>query len=67
MMECLTPAERRLVELLGQGKTPAQIADDLCVSRKTVWEYTYRVRQKTGFRSTLELAIEAAITLYVPA
>lgn len=58
-MAVLTPREREVVQLLSQGKTPAQIADALCVSRATVYNHVDSARRKTATGSTLELAVKA--------
>lgn len=59
-MAVLTPREREVVQLLSQGKTPAQIADALCVSRVTVYCHIDTAKRKTETSSTLELAVKAA-------
>jgi len=59
-MAVLTPREREVVQMLAQGKTPAQIADALCVARVTVYSHIDAARQKTHTGSTLELATKAA-------
>jgi DNA-binding CsgD family transcriptional regulator len=59
-MSKLTRREREVVELLGRGMPPAQIAATLCVSRSTIKTHVAHVRQKTGAGSTLELACQAA-------
>lgn len=59
-MSRLTSREREVVELLGRGMRPAQIAERLCVSHSTVKTHVLHVREKTGAGSTLELACQAA-------
>jgi DNA-binding CsgD family transcriptional regulator len=59
-MSRLTPREREVVTLLGQGMRPTQIAAALCVSHSTVKTHVAHVREKTGASSTLELAVQAA-------
>lgn len=59
-MTRLTQREREVVELLGRGMKPVQIADRLCVSHSTVKTHVLHVREKTGACSTLELACQAA-------
>lgn len=59
-MAVLTPREREVVQMLAQGKTPAQIADVLCVARVTIYSHIDSARQKTQTGSTLELATKAA-------
>ncbi|MET8155261.1 LuxR C-terminal-related transcriptional regulator [Sphaerisporangium sp. NPDC005289] len=53
----LTPVERRVVELVAEGMSNPQIADELHYSRKTVEVYLSRVYAKTGLRSRVELAL----------
>lgn len=59
-MSKLTTREREVVELLGRGMRPRQIAAQLCVSHSTVKTHVAHVREKTGASSTLELACQAA-------
>jgi DNA-binding CsgD family transcriptional regulator len=53
----LTPAERRVIELVAGGLSNPQIAEELHYSRKTVEVYLTRVYAKTGLRSRVELAV----------
>ncbi|WP_214106330.1 ATP-binding protein [Acrocarpospora catenulata] len=53
----LTPAERRVIELVAGGLSNPQIADELHYSRKTVEVYLTRVYAKTGLKSRVELAL----------
>ncbi|MDH2425238.1 LuxR family transcriptional regulator [Sphaerisporangium sp. TRM90804] len=53
----LTPAERRVIELVAGGMSNPQIAEELHYSRKTVEVYLTRVYAKTGLRSRVELAV----------
>ena len=62
-MGTLTKRERDVVRLLAQGKSPSQIAMELCLTPKTVWQYTYNIRAKTETRSNIELAIKASFAL----
>lgn len=59
-MSKLTRREREVVQLLGRGMRPAQIAAQLCVSHSTVKTHVAHVREKTGAASTFELAVQAA-------
>lgn len=59
-MSKLTRREREVVELLGRGMRPTQIAVQLCLSHSTVKTHVRHVREKVGARSTLELAVQAA-------
>ncbi|XVQ88207.1 ATP-binding protein [Microbispora siamensis] len=53
----LTPGERRVIELVADGLSNPQIAEELHYSRKTVEVYLTRVYAKTGLRSRVELAL----------
>lgn len=59
-MSKLTQREREVVQLLGQGMRPTQIAEQLCVSHSTIKTHIANMRDKTGAGSTLELAVQAA-------
>lgn len=56
----LTPSEERVVRLVAEGLTNADIAEQLTVSRRTVESHLYRAYPKLGLSSRVELAIEAA-------
>lgn len=60
-MGTLTNREREVVQLLGRGLTPVQIAAELCLTRRTVWQYMQIARAKTGATSTIDLAVKAAL------
>lgn len=53
----LTPAERRVIELVAGGLSNPQIAEELHYSRKTIEVYLTRVYAKTGLKSRVELAL----------
>jgi DNA-binding CsgD family transcriptional regulator len=57
----LTAREREAALLLAQGKTPVQIAEVMCVNRRTVYTYLERVRLKTFADSTIDLAVKVAL------
>ena len=59
-MSGLTQREREVIELLGRGMRPTQIAQALCVSHSTVKTHIAHVCEKSGASSTLELAVQAA-------
>lgn len=59
-MSELTRREREVVELLGRGMRPVQIARELCVSHSTIKTHIAHVRERTGAESTLKLAVMAA-------
>jgi DNA-binding NarL/FixJ family response regulator len=62
MLATLTPRERTLLELIGQGLTNDQIAVDLHLSRKTVANYVSPLLAKLGVRRRAE-ATEIAVAL----
>jgi len=59
-VELLSDRELEIFRLLGQGRTTAQIADDLHLSLKTVQAYCARAKEKFGVSSLGEL-LRAAI------
>jgi len=59
-VECLSDRELEIFRLLGQGRTTAQIAEDLHLSLKTVQAYCARAKEKFGVSSLGEL-LRAAI------
>jgi DNA-binding NarL/FixJ family response regulator len=59
-VESLSDRELEIFRLLGQGRTTAQIAEDLHLSLKTVQAYCARAKEKFGVSSLGEL-LRAAI------
>jgi DNA-binding CsgD family transcriptional regulator len=55
----LTPRERELLALVAQGRTDAQIADELFISIRTVRSHLDRIRDKTGSRRRADLTVLA--------
>ncbi|HEX5291976.1 MAG TPA: LuxR C-terminal-related transcriptional regulator [Streptosporangiaceae bacterium] len=51
----LSPRERELVTLVAQGRTDAQIAEQLYISVRTVSSHLDRIRDKTGCRRRADL------------
>jgi DNA-binding CsgD family transcriptional regulator/tetratricopeptide (TPR) repeat protein len=51
----LSPRERELVTLVAQGRTNAEIADQLYISVRTVTSHLDRIRDKTGYRRRADL------------
>lgn len=54
----LTPTESRLAELVAEGLTNPQIAEQLFVSRRTVQTHLYNIFAKVGVNTRTELAAE---------
>lgn len=55
----LSVAERRVVELVGEGWSNAQIASRLSLSRRTVESHLHNVYRRLGIGSRVELALVA--------
>ncbi len=53
--EKLSPRERELLSLLTEGYTNTQIAERLCVSRRTVDAHRANLKRKLGIRSQAQL------------
>jgi DNA-binding CsgD family transcriptional regulator len=53
----LTATERKIVELVAQGRRNTEVADALGVSVKTVEYHLTRVYRKLGVRSRTDLAL----------
>ena len=53
--DTLSARERELVTLVAQGRTNAQIADQLYISIRTVSSHLDRIRDKTGCRRRADL------------
>ena len=58
--ESLTPTEGRVVELVAQGMTNPQIAEELLMGRATVKTHLMHVFAKLGVASRSEVAAMAA-------
>ena len=52
----LTPSERRVADLVAQGRTNAEVAATLFLAERTVASHLTRVYAKLGVRSRTELA-----------
>ncbi len=55
----LTPQEKRVLRLLSEGKTPAQVARALQITARTLRNHIHHANQKLGTRSRLEAVIHA--------
>lgn len=62
----MSPRECRMVELRREGKTAEEIADRLCLSRKTVDKLFCELYRKTGTRNFFELLKEYEQRTYQP-
>jgi len=51
----ISPRERELITLVAQGRTNAQIAEQLFISVRTVGSHLDRIREKTGCRRRADL------------
>ena len=51
----LSARERELVTLVARGRTDTQIAEQLCISVRTVRSHLDRIRDKTGCRRRADL------------
>ena len=58
--DALTPTERAIVELVGAGRTNAEIAEERVVSTRTVESHLHRVYRKLEIDTRTQLALEAA-------
>jgi DNA-binding NarL/FixJ family response regulator len=54
-IECLSPREREILQLVLEGKSSVQIAQTLFLSVKSVETYRSRVRKKLGVKNLLDL------------
>lgn len=58
MHSLLTKREKEIFCLLTQNKSTKQIADELCISEKTVRNHISNVIQKLGVESRIQAVIE---------
>ena len=58
-IEALSARESEVLSLICKGYSTAQIADELCASKRTIEGYKARLLEKTGQPSTLNLVIFA--------
>jgi len=54
-LECLSPREREIMQLVVEGKTSAEIANMIFLSPKTVETYRSRLMQKLGIKNLPDL------------
>ncbi len=60
-LDLLTPSERRVLRLVGANRTTKEIAQELCVSPRTVDSHRARIGERLGLRgaqSLLRFALE---------
>jgi DNA-binding NarL/FixJ family response regulator len=60
-LDLLTPSERRILRLIGANRTTKEIAQELCVSPRTVDSHRARIGERLGLRgaqSLLRFALE---------
>jgi two-component system invasion response regulator UvrY len=53
--EILSDREYQIFRMIAEGKKPAEIAESLFISAKTVGTYRSRILQKMGFRGTSDI------------
>jgi len=58
-IERLSPQERRILDLIADGKTNRQIADEMFLAEKTVKNYVSNLLAKMGFSRRTEAAVYA--------
>ena len=58
MHSLLTKREKEIFMLLTQNKSTKQIADELCISEKTVRNHISNVIQKLGVESRIQAVLE---------
>ena len=60
VLESLTPHEARIFELIGEGMTNREIADEIHLAEKTVKNYSSTLYRKLGLRRRTQVAALAA-------
>jgi DNA-binding NarL/FixJ family response regulator len=55
----LTPRQREVLQLVAEGHTAQQIADALCISRRTVEFHKYKIMDALGVKSSSDLVAVA--------
>jgi DNA-binding NarL/FixJ family response regulator len=66
VLAALSEREREVFRLVIQGLSCAEIARELCISRKTVDTHRYRINHKLGLRSAVDLIRFAALHDLLP-
>ncbi len=57
--ECLSDREYQVMLMMAGGKTPTEVADEMCLSVKTISTYRARALRKMGMRNNAEFAFYA--------
>lgn len=63
-VEKLSLREIEVLELLGQGLSTMEIAMKLYRSNKTIESHLQHIREKTGWKHSAQIRVEAAIYYY---
>jgi DNA-binding NarL/FixJ family response regulator len=58
-LQILTPREEQVVALVAEGRSNREIARELAISEHTVKKYVFRIFEKLGISSRVELALYA--------
>ena len=61
-MNKLTRREKEVAEKLASGKRQSFIANELVISRRTVYNHVRSIREKIGACSAFEAAVKLAIS-----
>ena len=62
LMSKLTRREKEVAEKLASGKRQSFIANELMISRRTVYNHVRSIREKIGAGSAFEAAVKLAIS-----
>ena len=62
LMNKLTRREKEVAEKLASGKRQSFIANELVISRRTVYNHVRSIREKIGAGSAFEAAVKLAIS-----
>jgi two-component system, NarL family, response regulator NreC len=53
--DALSPREREILKLVAEGQSNKEIADQLCISARTVDHHRAKIMEKLNFKGTVEL------------
>lgn len=62
----LSPTEYKVAEKVALGLAEKEIADEMCISPKTVHNHTYNIRKKINARCAVDIAREFILSLENP-